>query len=123
MKILVDMNLSPDWIDFLTSRDYEAVHWSKLGSAKATDFELMKWASDNGHIVLTADLDFGAILAATAGNSPSVVQLRDSVLTPAAAGDAVVRTLRQEKQALLDGALISIDTSRARLRVLPLKTP
>jgi len=74
MKVLVDMNLSPDWAGFLAEAGFEAVHWSKVGSKSAT--ELMKWAAENDHIVLTADLDFGAILAATHGIKPSVVQMR-----------------------------------------------
>ena len=65
MKVLVDMNLSPGWVSFLAEAGFEAVHWTEIGSPTATDSELMAWAAKNDHIVLTADLDFGAILAAT----------------------------------------------------------
>ncbi len=122
MKILVDMNLSPDWVNFLGTAGHEAVHWSEIGSGSATDTELMTWAAESGHVVLTADLDFGAILAATKGTGPSVVQARNDILTPGAIGSIVTSALRQASQELIDGALISIDASRARLRVLPLKT-
>lgn len=81
MKVLVDMNLSPAWERFLTEAGFEAVHWSNVGATNATDHELMAWAADNHHIVLTADLDFGAILAVTHGTKPSVVQLRGDLLT------------------------------------------
>jgi predicted nuclease of predicted toxin-antitoxin system len=121
MKVLVDMNLSPDWAGFLAEAGFEAVHWSNVGSKSATDSELMRWAAENDHIVLTADLDFGAILAVTRGIKPSVVQLRSDLLSPRAAGSAVVRAMRQARQELLDGALISIDAAHARLRILPLK--
>lgn len=121
MKVLVDMNLSPDWVRFLAEAGFEAVHWSKVGPTRATDSELMNWGAENGHIVLTADLDFGAILAATRRSQPSVVQLRGERLSPRAIGDAVVRAIRQARQELFDGALISIDTARARLRILPLR--
>jgi predicted nuclease of predicted toxin-antitoxin system len=122
MKILIDMNLSPDWVNFLITAGHEAIHWSKIGSGSATDDELMTWAAEKGHVVLTADLDFGAILAATKGKGPSVVQVRNDILTPGAIGNAVISALRQARQELVDGALISVDASRARLRVLPLKT-
>jgi predicted nuclease of predicted toxin-antitoxin system len=122
MKILVDMNLSPDWVNFLGVAGHEAIHWSKIGSRSATDTELMAWAAENGYVVLTADLDFGAILAATKGTGPSVVQVRNDILTPGAIGGIVISALRQARQELIEGALISIDASRARLRVLPLKT-
>ena len=67
MKILVDMNLSPSWVSYLNAAGFDAVHWSTIGPLNAPDSELMKWASDRGYIVLTADLDFGAILAVTQG--------------------------------------------------------
>jgi predicted nuclease of predicted toxin-antitoxin system len=122
MKILVDMNLSPDWVNFLATAGHEATHWSKIGSGSATDTELMAWAAENGFVVLTADLDFGAILAATKGRRPSVVQVRNDVLAPSVIGGIVTLALRQASQELSEGALVSIDASRARLRVLPLNS-
>lgn len=121
MKVLVDMNLSPGWVNFLVAAGYDAVHWSKVGSSDATDPELMAWAAENGYVVLTADLDFGAILATTKGTGPSVIQVRSDILTPHAIGSTVISALRQAKQDLIEGALISVDATRARLRILPLK--
>ena len=120
MKILVDMNLSPIWVDFLIEAGYEAVHWSKIGSGDAPDREVMQWSARHGHVVLTSDLDFGAILAATQDTSPSVLQLRSDILAPAAMGPAVVAAIHQTQQELVSGALVSIDVARSRLRVLPL---
>jgi len=121
MKVLVDMNLSPGWANFLAEAGFEAVHWSDVGEGNAPDSELMQWAVAHGYIVLTADLDFGAILAATQGRGPSMVQVRSDVLTPRAIGGAVLAAIRQSQQELLDGALISVDAGRARLRILPLR--
>ena len=67
------MNLSPGWIDLLVNSGFEAVHWSSIGRGNETDAELMRWAADRAHVVLTADLDFGAILAATQRRQPSVI--------------------------------------------------
>jgi predicted nuclease of predicted toxin-antitoxin system len=67
-------------------------------------------------------LDFGAILAATRLRQPSVIQIRADVPTPAAVGGAVLSAVRQTRQELADGAIVSVDAARARLRVLPLKT-
>lgn len=121
MKILVDMNLSPGWVGYLAESGFEVAHWSTVGSPHASDAELMQWAAMHGYVVLTADLDFGAILAATHGSGPSVVQVRSDVLTPGVIGSAVVSALQQVRQELLDGALISVDAVRARVRILPLK--
>ena len=70
MKLLVDMNLSPDWVAEFQSRGVESVHWSDLGSASATDDEILAWCADHDHILFTHDLDFGAILAASKGRTP-----------------------------------------------------
>ena len=121
MKVLVDMNLSPGWVSFLAEGGFEAVHWSDIGSGSAPDSELMQWAAQRGYVVLTADLDFGAILAATEGRRPSVVQVRSDIPTPRAIGGAVIAAIRQARQELLDGALVSVDATRARLRILPLR--
>jgi predicted nuclease of predicted toxin-antitoxin system len=58
MKILIDMNLSPDWVDVFAGHDITAVHWSKVGDPRAEDSELMSWAPVNQHVVFTHDLDF-----------------------------------------------------------------
>jgi predicted nuclease of predicted toxin-antitoxin system len=65
MKIVIDMNLTPLWVDVLTKYEWQAVHWSSIGDPRAKDSEIMNWALTNGYIVFTHDLDFGAILAAT----------------------------------------------------------
>ena len=123
MKFLVDMNLSPGWIDFLVNSGFEARHWSTVGRGDETDAELMRWAGEHAHIVLTADLDFGAILAATQRRGPSVIQIRTDIPTPAAAGEKVLSAIRQARAELESGAVLSVDTERARLRVLPFNTP
>lgn len=76
MKLLVDMNLSPRWISFLSDAGWEATHWSKVGKADASDSEIMTFAAGNDYVVLTNDLDFAAILAASRDKKPSVAQIR-----------------------------------------------
>lgn len=120
MKILVDMNLSPRWVDYLAAAGFDCVHWSQVGAKDATDTELMRWAAEHGRVVLTSDLDFGAILAATSQKRPSVMQLRNDLLTPKIMGWAVLSAIEQTRGALEAGALVSIDAARARLRLLPL---
>lgn len=81
----------------------------------------MRWADDNGYIVFTNDLDFGAILAASSGKSPSVIQVRSQDVTPEHLADVVVQALRQHELLIVQGALISIDDARSRVRILPLR--
>ena len=71
LKILLDMNPSPDWIASLESAGHSAVHSSSIGSPSAVDTEIMACARENHYIVFTNDLDHGALLFATAAASPS----------------------------------------------------
>lgn len=121
MRLLVDMNLSPRWVSLLADAGIEAAHWSTLGAANAPDAEIMAFAKANGYVVLTHDLDFSAILAATHGDKPSVVQIRAEDVSPDVIGRPVVDALRQMTAELDEGALLSIDPNRTRVRLLPLQ--
>ena len=121
IKIIIDMNLPPRWVDVLKREGWDAVHWSSIGPPGATDAEIMGYAKDGGYLVLTHDLDFGAILAATEGNGPSVVQVRTQDVYPESIGRLVVAVIRQFSDDIERGVLISVDESRARARLLPLR--
>jgi predicted nuclease of predicted toxin-antitoxin system len=41
MKLLIDMNLSPRWVELLKKAGFDAAHWSKLGASNASDAEIM----------------------------------------------------------------------------------
>ncbi|HEX4032313.1 MAG TPA: DUF5615 family PIN-like protein [Terracidiphilus sp.] len=122
MRLLVDMNLAPGWISLLVEAGLEAVHWSSVGAANAPDTEIMAYAGTHGYVVLTHDLDFSAILAVTHGEKPSVAQIRADNLSLDAIGAQVVRALLQAESDLEEGALLTIDPRRIRLRLLPLRT-
>ena len=120
MKILIDMNLSPQWVDLLRNAGYEAVHWSDVGPMNAPDREIMAYAKVHGFIVFTHDLDFGAILATTQAASPSVVQLRTQDVHPDHLGALVLLVFTSFEQQLASGALISVDEVHQRVRILPI---
>ena len=120
MKLLVDMNLSPRWIEWLTQARFEAVHWSSLGQHNALDVEIMAYAARHDYVVLTNDLDFSAILAVTHRQKPSVVQIRSDNLSPEAIGPQVATALAQLQSAIEEGALVNIEPLRTRVRLLPL---
>ena len=84
MKFIVDMYLSPKWVEVLVKAGWQAAHWSTVGAPDAADEVLMQWAADNDSIVLTHDLDFGTMLSATQAAKPSVVQVRTQNVFPAA---------------------------------------
>lgn len=121
MKVLVDMNLSPEWVAFLAAAGHEGIHWSSVGRPNEHDAVILRHAATTGHIMLTADLDFGELLAAGGTSGPSVVILRSSDTSPGGAGLAVLNVFRVHEEHLLAGALVSVDAARARIRLLPLR--
>jgi predicted nuclease of predicted toxin-antitoxin system len=120
MKLLLDMNLSPDWIPVLQGHGWEAVHGSTVGDPRATDRVIMDWARTNEHVVFTHDLDFGAMLVATQAIGPSVIQVRTQDVSPGHLETIIVGVLGQHKSALEGGALVVVDEVRSRVRILPL---
>jgi predicted nuclease of predicted toxin-antitoxin system len=120
MKLLIDMNLSPLWVEFLARSGFDSVHWSSVGEASAPDSELMEYAIMHGLVIFTHDLDFGALLAIRKTRQPSVVQIRTQDVLPAAIGATVVRALRGSRTHLEVGALVTVDSSRERIRILPI---
>jgi predicted nuclease of predicted toxin-antitoxin system len=120
MKLLVDMNLSPHWIALLRDAGWQAEHWSTVGRGNEPDVEIMAYGAEQGCVVLTHDMDFGAILAATHGEKPSVIQLRMEDVTPQMAGSRVLAALRHMEQELESGALLTVDRRQVRVRMLPL---
>lgn len=120
LNILIDMNLSPDWIGLLQNAGWTATHWSTVGDPKAADRTIMDWAEANGYIVFTHDLDFGTILALTHKSGPSVLQVRGEDVFPDHMGKLVVAAIRQHETELVAGALVVVEERKNRVRVLPI---
>ncbi len=121
-RLLVDMNLSVEWIPLLRDAGHEAVHWSEVGDPRAPDTALMQWALDNTYTVFTHDLDFGTMLALSGAVGPSVLQVRCLNVLPEAIGPLVLSLLRIYSKEIEQGALVVADERRERVRILPLGT-
>lgn len=122
MKFLIDMNLSPNWEQQFIIQGWQARHWSKIGKGNAPDEEILAWAKENSYIIFTHDLDFGAILAATKADSPSVIQIRSQDVTPSAIKDILFAAIQEYQPLLQSGSLIVVHPNKSRARILPLKT-
>ena len=94
MRILIDTNLTPAWVEFFAARGID--------------------------VVFTHDLDFGDILAASHARGPSVVQVRIDDPLPGVIGDGVVHAIQAHADHLRRGALVAIDPHRSRIRILPI---
>jgi len=120
IRLVIDINLTPAWVEVLTNHGWPTVHWSTVGDPRAKDRTVMMWAREHGHVVFTHDLDFGALLALTREHGPSVVQVRTHDVLPERIGPIVASTIRTYESQLHAGAIVTIDESRGRVRILPI---
>ena len=121
MKILIDMNLSPFWVNFFSENNVESIHWSSVGRATDPDKIIFDYAALNQYVVFTNDLDFGIILATLNTSAPSVFQIRGQNLMPKHIGKSVLICLQKYSLYLESGSLITFDERKERIRILPLK--
>ena len=50
MRILVDVNLSPTWVEALRGHGIDALHWREVGDLRARDAEIIRWANEAGSV-------------------------------------------------------------------------
>lgn len=120
LRLLIDMNLSPSWMEVLRDAGFEAAHRYHIGAPNAPDSELFAGARENRYIVFTRDPDFSALLAATGAKSPSVFQIRTDDVGSDALAPRAIDPLRRFAPQLSAGALVVVDEMRERVRILPL---
>ena len=114
------MNLSPEWAPVLRNHGWQAVHWSTVGDPRASDKDIMTWAAAHRYVVFTHDLDFGTMLALSHEAGPSVLQIRTEDTLPDYLEGSVSAALNQHEADLSSRALVVVDESRSRVRVLPI---
>jgi predicted nuclease of predicted toxin-antitoxin system len=81
----------------------------------------MRYAREHGYVVFTHDLDFGALLALTRAQGPSVLQVRTQNVLPGAIADLVMKVLIAHASVFDPVALVTVDERNARVRVLPIR--
>ena len=94
VPLVIDMNLSPEWVSELAAHGWSAVHWSTVGNPTAEDAVIMDWAKSSSRVVFTHDLDFGTMLALTHAVGPSVLQVRPQSTLPEDIGPMVIAALQ-----------------------------
>jgi predicted nuclease of predicted toxin-antitoxin system len=121
VKLLLDMNMSPALAEYLREAGHDAIHWSAVGAVTATDPTISAYAATAGHVVVTHDLDFGALTARGNSGAPSIIQISADDLSVAQLGVKLLAVIEDVGPELLTGALVTIDPVRVRIRVLPLR--
>ncbi len=123
MKLLLDANLSPRVARLLKEAGHDAIHVADIGLLTATDPMILRAAAKEERILLTADSDFGALLALGSLASPSVLLLRSADhLRPSEQAELIAANLPQIAEDLGKGAIVSLTRDRLRVRELPIST-
>lgn len=120
MKFLADMGISPGTVAFLRDTGHEALHLHEQGLDRWSDAEILEKARREDWIVLTSDLDFGDLLAASGDSLPSVVIFRLQDMRPANLNGYLRQILARHAADLTQGVIISVTERRFRVHRLPI---
>ncbi len=120
MKFIIDNALSPIIAQGLVDHGFDAVHVRELGLASATDLEINEYALKNNRIIVSADTDFGTLLALNKSIKPSFILFRRTDKRPAVLLELLLECLNVLEEDLESGAVAVIEDSRMRIRKLPI---
>lgn len=122
MRLLIDANLSPKVAVALGKSGIESVHVGGAGLLTASDRSILDYAAANGLVIVSADSDFGELLAASRGATrPSAVLLRSADrLTSDEQAALLAANLPAIAGELEAGAVVTIARGRMRIRSLPI---
>jgi len=124
VRLLIDNALSPVLARALAQAGHDVVHVRDLGMARSSDDAIMQLALQEGRVLVSADTDFGAILAGTSADRPSVVLLRRGVpRDPRRQSQLLVSNLPRLEEELTQGAVVTFAEGRLRVRRLPITRP
>ncbi|MFQ5963833.1 MAG: DUF5615 family PIN-like protein [Candidatus Scalinduaceae bacterium] len=120
MKFLADMGISQSTVSWLREKGHDAIHLREEGLHKITDIEIIEKARKEDRVILTCDLDFGDLMAASGGICPSVIIFRLESEVPENVNKRLMSVLDESFDALEKGAVISVEETRHRVRFLPI---
>ncbi|MFZ1060755.1 MAG: DUF5615 family PIN-like protein [Candidatus Rokuibacteriota bacterium] len=120
MRYLADVHISPLAIGALRAEGYEIFRVTEFQPPTATDRELVDLARREGAVLITADLDFSALIATSGEMSPSLVSLRLAFPTPDRVTAVLEQALPRIQPELERGAIVSISDASIRVRRLPI---
>lgn len=121
MRFLVDNALSPLVATLLKHAGHDALHVREIDLQRAEDVTIFDRAAAEDRIVVSADTDFGTLLATRATQKPSVIQFRgQGTRKPDALAQAILSNLSPLVDALESGSIVTFEPSRIRVRALPI---
>ena len=114
------MGVSLKTTEELRKFNHDVVHLRDIGWQKKPDHEIIQKAKEDLRILLTFDLDFGQLLAASGDKLPSTMIFRLSDQTPNAVTGKILSVIKDQEASLKDGCIIIVEDKRYRVRKLPL---
>jgi predicted nuclease of predicted toxin-antitoxin system len=123
VRFLVDECLPPQMAVLLRGAGHDCAHVYELGLGGQPDERIMDLADRENRILLSADTDFGELLANAPVLAPSVILLRRADKRADSLAAVILANLEQVGDDLAAGALIVISDTRIRTRRLPMKPP
>ena len=120
MRFLIDNALSPSVASALSEHGHDAVHVRERGMHAATDETIFEWAAVENRVIVSVDTDFSRILSQRRSTKPSVILFRRDWHVPNRQVLAILANVAAIKDALEEGAVVTFDRDRIRIRSLPL---
>jgi predicted nuclease of predicted toxin-antitoxin system len=114
------MGISPKTVSFLQQLGHQAVHLHQEGLDRLSDAEILHKARCEGSILLTHDLDFGDLLAASKAALPTVVIFRLRNMRPEQVNQYLTGIIANYSADLKQGAIVTVSEGGIRMRTLPL---
>jgi len=120
MKLLLDQGLPRSAAHLLREAGIDTVHVGEIGYATADDTAVLQRGRDEGRTIITLDADFHALLALSGATTPSVIRIRIEGLSGPKAADLMQAVLACCADDVNQGAIITVQPGRIRIRRLPL---
>ena len=120
MKLLLDQGLPLSAATLLCDAGIDTIHVGEIGMSEAEDSDIIQRARDEGRVVATLDADFHTLLALDVANTPSVIRIRVERLRAQALTNLLLTVIAECEEDLKQGAAITVEPSRIRIRRLPL---
>ena len=120
MKLLLDQGLPISAAELLRDAGIDTIHVSEIEMFEAEDAEIIQKAEEEERVVATLDADFHTLLALDEATSPSVIRIRIERLRTQALTDLLLMVIAECEEDLAQGAAVTVEPSRIRIRRLPL---
>lgn len=120
MKFLVDNALSPIIAKGLKEAGFDAVHVRDINMRSSADEIIFEHARQNDRIIVSADTDFGTLLALRKYSKPSVILFRTTDKRPQSQLSLLLTNIAEIEDALTAGSIVVFEDSRIRIRELPI---